>query len=84
MLYVKRYALGAPAFDDLSIFEKKEDAILSFYVSYFTNLQWLLCKNIITRTTLQLTTHSSLRMLQYLWHGRVRWIPHTPTLCLES
>ena len=35
MLYFNPYALGAPASDDLSVFEKKEDnyAILSFYLS---------------------------------------------------
>ena len=33
MLYFNPYALGAPASDDLSVFEKKEDAILLFYLS---------------------------------------------------
>ena len=37
MLYFNPYALGAPAFDDLSVFEKKEDSfILSKLVYHFT------------------------------------------------
>ena len=45
--------------------------ILSFYLRYFVIFQWLLHKNIITQTSLHLNIHSLLRMLQYLWHGRV-------------
>ena len=51
---------------------KRKRICYSFILSKLVyHLQWLLCKNIITRTTLQLKIHSLLRMLQYLWHGRV-------------
>ena len=33
MLYFKPYALGAPASDDLSVFETKEDICYSFILS---------------------------------------------------
>ena len=33
MLYFNPYALGAPASDDLSVFEKKEDICYSFILS---------------------------------------------------
>ena len=45
--------------------------ILSKLFYHFTMVTLQKAKNIITRTTLQLKIHSILRMLQYLWHGRV-------------
>ena len=35
MLYFTPCALGAPAFDDLSVFENKEDMLLFYGLSFF-------------------------------------------------
>ena len=41
------------------------------YLRWFVIFQWFLHKNIITQTSKHLNIHSLLRVLQYLWHGRV-------------
>ena len=55
----------------LRLWKERGYAILSFYLRWFVIFQWLLHKDIITQTSIHLNIHSLLRMLQYLWHGRV-------------
>ena len=62
----------APLHTTISPSLKRKRICYSFILfKMVCHFQWLLHKNIITQTSLHLNVHSLLRMLQYLWHGRV-------------
>ena len=76
--------LGRPCIRrSLRLWKERGYAILSFYLRWFVIFQWLLHKNFITQTSLHLNIHSLLRMLQYLWHGRVH-VHVCPYICVRD
>ena len=75
----------APLHPTISPSLKRKRICYSFILfKIVCHFQWLLHKNIITQTSLHLNIYSLLRMLQYLWHGRVHctYTHHYSSFCI--